>query len=198
MWIVDSFFKDPYSIRNIALKLRDQYCSDKDYKWPGYRVDSPQSLAVHYTSKVLEVTQDEKLKISNCYFQYIDASYGTGSVHYDPGKYTCITYLNPTPSSESGTEVYTPDNPGGDEYNNKSQTIKNRFYSSDRTPIQKFFFEKKVKEFNSIFKDPCIIANKFNRTLIFDSCRCHRAQNFFGTALKDSRLTLIMFLTTAL
>ena len=198
MWIVDDFFKDPYNIRNISLKLKDHYRSDKDYRWPGYRVDAPQSLAVQYTSKVLDVTQDEKLEISNCYFQYSDASYGTGSVHHDPGKYTCITYLNPNPSSNSGTEVYTLDNPGGDDYNNKSYNIKNRFYSSDRNPIQKFFFEKKVKEFNSIFKDPCIVANKFNRTLIFDSGRCHRAQNFFGTALKDSRLTLILFLTAAL
>ena len=55
-----------------------------------------------------------------------------------------------------------------------------------------------IEKYNSAWNNPCIVANKFNRTLLFDSIRFHRAQNFFGNTIGDSRFTLIGYLSAAL
>ena len=111
-----------------------------------------------------------------------------------PHKYTCLTYLTPDPPSNSGTEVYEAGCPKNARVDG---IIKQTFYRSDRGIMKRWFYKRDKEKYNSAWNNPCIVANKFNRTLLFDSIRYHRAQNFFGNTIGDSRFTLIGFLSAA-
>ena len=200
--VIDNFFSDPYRVRNMGLK--GEYYSSDDNRWPGYRWHPPEQFRKFYLDKVSNILDEElNLTSGNFSFQYIDKSWLDGLCHTDhpPFKYTCITFLNPKPLSNSGTEVYRYtsaevylENPP---YNIpeklKRGTHKEDYYRSSRNIIDRWIFNKFKKKYNSFWHDPCIISNRFNRTLIFDSALYHRAQNFFGNNVKDSRLTLIGF-----
>jgi len=192
MHIIDNFFKDPYIIRRLALSLKDKYLPpNSNESWPGLRCGVPQSLRSQCESKIKKITQEE-LILNECVFQYVDKSHLSCSPHIDPGTYTCITYLNENPPSNSGTLVY--DERFGRGYKiSDFALIKRKFYASDRTLIDKFKYSRELNKINSLFENPCVISNKFNRTLIFDSDRVHRAQHFFGSTIKDARLTLVSF-----
>ena len=38
------------------------------------------------------------------------------------------------------------------------------------------------------------VNNKFNRMIIFDGNLFHKQQNYFGSSIKDSRMTIATFL----
>ena len=205
MHVIDNFFNDPYRIRKVALESTEWFT---DVGWPGYRFNLPEFVQSQIVFK-LEAVFNQKLSVavhrngnSNAYFQYVDKSWGSGACHFDGGDYIVIIFLNPHPPSNTGTEVYsvkghtTPMGLRGYKIDD-FLPHKRRFYTSERNPIQRFFYEKKLKELNFLFKDPCIISNQFNRTLVFDSSRIHRAQDFFGNKLSDSRLTISMFLNVS-
>ena len=194
MRIIDNFFADPYRIRKAALESKNWY---SDSSWPGYRHLVPEGIVKDYVQKIGSVLNEE-VYLSDLKFQYVDKSWGTGACHCDHEKYTTLTFLSPSPPSNSGIEIYSETH-GHDSLRGRGRKIdlfesdKRRYYTSDRNPIQRFFFEKKIKQMNSLFEDPCIVSNVFNRTVIFDSIRLHRAQNFFGNSVRDSRLTMIGF-----
>ena len=199
MYIIDNFFKNPYSVRQLALSLKDKYLPpNSNESWPGLRCGVPEPLRLQCESKIKKITQDDKLILNDGFFQYVDKSHLSGSSHMDPGRYTCITYLNENPPSNSGTLVYDErmehESLFGRGYKiDDFNLIKRKFYASDRTLIDKFKYSRELNKINSLFENPCVISNKFNRTLIFDSDRVHRAQHFFGSTIKDARLILISF-----
>ena len=192
MRVIDNFFKDPYTVRKLALK-QSNYDPDPRFKWPGLRgvvLEPYRTIYNDYYQKFL----DESVELSMMRFQTIDKSWGEGACHADAGiKYTVITYLNLECPTDSGTEVYDELSRSYQEYLNTFTSVKMDFFKSKRNFIDRFLYKKKVKKYNSKFMNPCVIPNKFNRTLIFDGERVHRAQNFFGTTLSNSRLTLISF-----
>ena len=196
MRILDNFFKDPYEVRSLALKSEyfTAASSGQDNAWPGYRSNISPSFMERYMGKIKSIL-NEDLKQDGIYFQWIDKSWVRGSAHFDLNKYTIVTFLNLKSYSNSGIEIYS-EKQSQDSYNKvgKFESWKRNFYRSNRDPIKGFFFEKRVNEYNSQYKDPCVIANRFNRTVIFDSDCVHSAQNFFGNNIKDSRMTLISFL----
>ena len=193
MQIIDNFFDDPYKIRNIGLK--GTYYINREFRWPGYRWDPPEEFRKFYLDKVSSIL-NEKLVLDYLHFQYIDKSWVCGMCHPDspPHKYTCLTYLTPDPPSNSGTEVYEA---GCPKNANVNGITKETFYRSDRGIMKRWFYKRDMEKYNSAWNNPCIVANKFNRTLLFDSIRYHRAQNFFGNTIGDSRFTLIGFLSAA-
>ena len=193
MKIIENTFKNPYEIRKVALSL--DYVTCNTLSWPGYRVDLPEPIRSQYFSIIKKQFNDVD-RIKSAYFQYIDESWISGSCHYDETKYTCITFLNTETQINSGLEIYDEkyschkDRKLIDIFN----PIKEKFYSSEKNVIQKILFKQRLKQYNSQFKDPCIISNKFNRTIGFKSEKMHRAQDFFGTKKSNSRLTLVSFL----
>ena len=193
MQIIDNFFSDPYKIRITGLK--GEYFPCHNCLWPGYRWDPPENFRKFYLDKVSNIL-NEKLSLDYLHFQYIDKSWVCGMCHPDspPHKYTCLTYLTPDPPSNSGTEVYEAGCPKNARVDG---IIKQTFYRSDRGIMKRWFYKRDKEKYNSAWNNPCIVANKFNRTLLFDSIRYHRAQNFFGNTIGDSRLTLISFLSDA-
>ena len=212
LMVVDNFFSDPYKIRNMGLK--GEYYPSPEFRWPGYRYSNlSEEFKKHYLDKVDSILNQE-LNLDTLSFQYIDKSWLNGLCHtdYPPFKYTCLTFLNPKPLSNSGTEVYLENPPcgayaGEDDDDILTQYVirrgakekiktdnqKENYYGSSKNIIDRWVFNKFKKKYNSVWHDPCIISNRFNRTLIFDSALYHRAQNFFGNNVKDSRLTLIGF-----
>ena len=204
MHIIDNFFTDPYRIRNIALKS-EYYCCN-NYRWPGYRADIPTPIQNELEGK-LSAVLGEEVSMREGSFQYSDKSWGTGVPHFDSPHYTCLTFLNLDAPPNSGIEVYddrfkqeyappgyetvigTPNGMNIHVFNKD----KRNFYRNRKSLISKMIFRKKLKEYRKLFVDPCIASNKFNRTVVFDSSRVHRAQDFFGTDVNNSRLTIISF-----
>tara|TARA_Y100000592_G_scaffold30676_1_gene48921 strand:+ start:1389 stop:1973 length:585 start_codon:yes stop_codon:yes gene_type:complete len=193
MKIIENTFKNPYEIRKVALSL--DYATSNSLKWPGYRVDLPEPIKGQYFS-IIKKQFNDVVKIKHAYFQYIDESWISGSCHYDDSKYTCITFLNVNPQINSGLEIYDEKYccPKTGKLIDIFDPTKKKFYSSEKNLIQKILFKQRLKRYNSQFKDPCVISNKFNRTIGFNSEKMHRAQDFFGTKKSNSRLTLVSFL----
>ena len=205
MHIIDNFFNDPYKVRNIALK--SEYYSSHNHRWPGYRSDIPTAIENELEVKLSSVL-GEKVGMREGSFQYSDKSWVTGVPHFDSPHYTCLTFLNLDSPPNSGIEVYddrhkqeyappgyesvmgTPNGMNIHMFNND----KVNFYKNRKNLISKMIFRKKLKEYRKLFVNPSIASNRFNRTVVFDSCRVHRAQDFFGTNVDNSRLTIISFL----
>ena len=191
--ILDNFFKDPYEIRKIALSSQFFLTSDE---WPGRRAEVLDPYRTAYSNQYRKFFDEPaELYENRMHFQLIDKSWIEGVCHPDLDvTYTVITYLNLECPFDSGTEIYgkVDEFRLGDDRKYFNQ-VKRDFYSSNRNRIDKFLFKKELKKFNSGFKDPCIVANRFNRTLIFHGDMVHRAQNFFGNILSNSRLTLVSF-----
>ena len=210
--VVDNFFSDPYKIRNMGLK--GEYYPSPEFRWPGYRYSNlSEEFKKHYLDKVDSILNQE-LNLDTLSFQYIDKSWLNGLCHtdYPPFKYTGLTFLNPKPLSNSGTEVYLENPPcgayaGEDDDDILTQYVirrgakekiktdnqKENYYGSSKNIIDRWVFNKFKKKYNSVWLDRCIISYRFNRTLIFESALYHRAQYFFGNNVKESRLTLIGF-----
>ena len=191
--IIDNFFKDPYAVRNIALSSDLKYEYAIHGKWPGVRAEILGSQKISY-SRQYQKFFDEPAEAYNMFFQSSGGLWGTGSAHHDhTSKYTVLTFLNLRYPSNSGIEIYNERTTEDHSRGNSFESTKVNFYLSSKNPIERFFFEKKLKLYNSHLKDPCIVSNKFNRTVIFSGSRMHRAQNFFGNNMSNSRLTMISF-----
>ena len=194
--ITNSFFKDPYSVRNKAISLleSDSYTADN---WPGKRALVPDNITLQLLSKVESIT-NEKLEVTQSTFQVVDQSFMEGLVHCDLYTYTCVIFLNQEAPSNTGTEIYSDRNGslwgGRGHMMDDIEESKRKFYESNRTFIDKLIFKRTLNKLNPLFKDPCVVSNKFNRGVIFNGCFAHRAQNFFGNNISNSRLTIASFL----
>ena len=98
--------------------------------------------------------------------------------------------LDPPPNS--GTEVCDSDHPP--DRVKPCSDIQEAFHSDPHNLIKRYRYARVRRKINSHYKPITTAPNKFNRILIFNSHNFHRAQNFFGTSLEDSRLTLVTFL----
>ena len=197
--VIDNFLDDPYLFRNTGLKLyNENNFIASDLRWPGCRVELPDFLVKKYIPKV-ESAVDETLLSSSTFFQWVDETWVSGMWHEDPSDYTVLTFLNLDAPSNTGIEIgenttnldllsSTP------ECVEDNTILKDSFYRSSRNYYQRYQFKKKLDKYNSspYFKDPCVVSNKFNRTVIFEKCQLHRAQNFFGKG-KNARFTMISF-----
>lgn len=192
MKIIENTFKNPYEIRKVALSLK--YSTSDSLRWPGYRINIPDFINNQYLTSIKNHL-DKNSKLKNAYFQYSDKHWISGSCHFDDTKYTCVTFLNIDSQANSGIEIYDEKycSPQTGKLLDTFNPIKTKYYASKKTLPQKILFQKQLEKLNLNFKDPCIISNKFNRTVIFDSYKIHRAQNFFGDKISNSRLTLVSF-----
>ena len=136
---------------------------------------------------------DSNLELLSLVFQWIPSEWVQGSFHTDPCRYTAVTFLTPDPPSNTGTEIGGV-SPGFDLEDNFNKRSKEPFYRMNKKGfLYRNIFKIVSTRYNSKFENPCVISNKFNRTVFFDAPRVHRAQNFFGKELKDSRLILVGF-----
>ena len=194
IYVCDNFFNDPYTIRNIALKSK--YESDSEGRWPGMRsVIESQNIIDRIVSEVHLLTKNTSLKLrkNDCFFQYVTKDYGEGVFHQDDVDYTCKVFLGLHTPSYSGTEVC-------DEMINvfgpkslwdKQIRLKKDFYKHPKSFLKSYKYGRISKRVNTYFNPIAKIPNKFNRILLFNAKLSHRAQKFYGTSIKNSRLTLV-------
>ena len=199
--IVDNFFKDPYAIRNIALINKSSFVDDPQARWPGMRIEMTHSPIMENVTKRIRIETNSNVFLRVAYLQFVDRSWGFGTCHADHGDtFSSIIYLTPDPPSNSGTEIYhgirqwdppCPVTIRAEMFEPK----KRKYYESNKTFIDRFLFTRDAKKYNSTYKDPCVVSNKFNRMVVFDSRMSHRGQNYFGTNFSNTRLTLVSFFT---
>lgn len=189
MIIVDNFLKDPYEYRNFALKNKDKFITQVNGDWPGYRYEVTDIFPQEDIKRLIP----EPVTLSLSAFYWIGKEWQSGVCHFDRTKYTSILYLSPDAPENSGTEIYDYNRIPLDEYYQGQE--RSRFYLSDKNYFDKIRFNKWSKKWNKKFGQgqPTIISNKFNRLMIYDSKRIHRAQNYFGSTIRDSRMILISF-----
>tara|TARA_B100000287_G_C20467402_1_gene715817 strand:- start:126 stop:734 length:609 start_codon:yes stop_codon:yes gene_type:complete len=198
--VVDNFFDDPYVIRKQALKL--EYYSDREGRWPGMRSHNISKEIKNYIAlKSQSITQNLHLKISdrqfNCAFQFVTKDFREGIFHADDFcDYTCIIFLSPDSIDYSGTEVCDDDHPPLIVPRKMlERKVKENFYKDTKNFLKGYKYDRMRSKVNSFF-DPIIkVPARFNRCLLFSGGNYHRAQKFYGKSIKDSRLTLVSFLT---
>ena len=201
--VVDDFFPDPYTLRQFALGLRNyEVCPNfpgkRFYFRLGDRCDDDfifLNLIKEHSNLDLKVVPNFAPWIGA--FDSIDGSYGAGIPHNDIriSKYTCLVFLNPNPQPKSGIEIFDPlDKEYCQEFGYQCMHVKERFFTSSRSSIDRFFYKRYVDRLAQSHPNKIEISNKFNRMVFFDAARIHRAQNYFGNTRDDSRLTFISFL----
>jgi len=197
--VCDNFFNDPYNVRSIALKQK--YITEK-FNYPGMRSFSvPEGIADYILSYVRYITKNPSLKLSSQSFQSITQQFGEGIFHRDlEYNYLCIIYLSLDSPLNSGTEICDGDHTLAPFFNDplkEQEVIKNRnlFHEDPFNLINRYRYGRIRKKLNSHYKPDVISSNKFNRCVMFPSTNIHRAQNFFGTSLENSRLTIVSFMS---
>ena len=194
--VKDNFFKDPYMVRQFA--LRQQYFPSDDGRWPGIRCNNTDTALLGKIENF--ANQYAPCKLSYSSFQSVSSKFAKGHFHFDfEYDYIVIVFLDPQPESYSGTEICDfSENPN--RFIPKSIWIsqlrhKENFY---RNPDKLWLKIKSTlyrKLSNKYFPEPMAkVPNKFNRVVMFESRLAHRAQKFYGKMLEDSRLTLVTFL----
>tara|TARA_B100000686_G_C16601503_1_gene868908 strand:- start:406 stop:1014 length:609 start_codon:yes stop_codon:yes gene_type:complete len=198
MIVLDNFFDEPYRVRGDALKYT--YNPSPDGKWPGFRSRTPEFLGSQVVTGIGDFLHKD-LVICNSFLQWSDESWITGAAHSDVTDYTSLIFLSLDEPPNTGIEIYPKASDDRKIYETQTSIEWDKwlgelgdFYQSDRDWVKRFLFNKKLESHDSKFKNPCVVSNRFNRCVVFDSKCYHRAQNFFGTTISNSRLTLISFL----
>ena len=203
--ICDNFFSDPYTVRNIA--LHEKYMTER-FNYPGVRsYGVPESVKNNLFSKVKNITQNSNLKIGSTTFQSIKKEFGTGIYHKDHENYICIVYLSLDPPVNSGTEIcdFGVEGEVVTHYNalkewptsldyERTYEIQLSYFKDPFNLIKRYRYARVRRKLNSYFTPTAIVANKFNRGLIFPCKNYHRSQNFFGSSIENSRLTIVSFM----
>ena len=197
--VCDNFFSDPYAVRNIA--LHEKYVTER-FNYPGVRsYGIPESVKNNIFSKVKNITQNSNLKIGSTTFQSVKKEFGTGIYHKDHENYICIVYLSLDPPVNSGTEICDfgiegeKDDmwPSSLDYE-RTYEIQLSYFKDPFNLIKRYRYARVRRKLNSYFTPTAIVANKFNRGLIFPCKNYHRSQNFFGSSIENSRLTIVSFM----
>ena len=193
IYVGDNFFNDPYKVRSIALKQK--YITE-NFNYPGVRSFAVPEWVGEYTlSFVKDLTKDISLKLLSQSFQSVTKKFGDGIFHMDPHQYICIVYLSLDVPANSGTEVCGSDHvPHNVPSLEVEENLKGKFHKDPSNLINRYKYARLRKKRNLHYTPTVISANKFNRCLIFPATNAHRAQNFFGTFLEDSRLTIVSFI----
>ena len=196
--VCDNFFSDPYVVRNTA--LHEKYVTER-FNYPGVRSHGvPESVKDNIFSKVKNITQDYNLKIGSTTFQSVKKEFGTGIYHKDRENYICIVYLSLDPPVDSGTEIcdfHIPpliDGKKDDMWPDSLDEVKISHFKDPFNLIKRYKYARLRRKLNSYFTPTTIVANKFNRGLIFPCKNYHRSQNFFGSSIENSRLTIVSFM----
>lgn len=178
----DGFFQDPDKIREYALQ-QTYFTSQNDpnnANYPGYRSDFLSALNNNLFKEFADSLYDmlgletSHSSYIHSFFQYTTEADGNSWVHRDTlyfnPTHVGLVYLTPYPKLNSGTILYTPNDPG--EY--------------DKSPDQN---SGDVKDYNVKH----IFDNQYNRGVVYDPGEFHKSDTYFGSDILDSRLFIVFF-----
>jgi hypothetical protein len=190
--VIDTFFETPDLWRHFALK--QEFTRDTESPWPGVQTKMlnllNEDLFADFAQKIVKHVHGAKgfshLRVN---FALTDETYGRGWVHQDEPHYNIagLVYLNPTPSKNSGTTIYSQAKPFTEDY-------KKYFHEElAASPEDRINYAGYKEQQRSFFKPTMTIENEFNRCIMFHPSEWHSAEQFFGTTKEDSRLCMLFF-----
>jgi hypothetical protein len=195
--IIDNFLKKPDKFRKFA--LNQSYYTVKDFSnfkgnstFPGWRSKDLREINVdifnQIFSKVVSIFHPGDYDQVNweieSYFQSVPSKFQEGVIHHDHNTLLAgILYLNPKPKVNSGTCLFKK-NDLFNENDFVSGTLQNDYRKGVTTPDIRH---------HEMFTETMNVENIYNRIILYEGHEFHKANNFFGTSIEDSRLTLVFF-----
>jgi len=196
IYVVDNYFSNPFEIRKIVFSNSVEFESDDMFLWPGkrwkYGVDQ---FTVKKILKDVNRITESSFTNPRFHYQIITKEYLRGAIHRDEAEYTVVIFLSPNPPPNSGVSVYGKVSDQKVLNSFDLSGIKSNFMRSNKTRIDKIKYGIFLNMIDKFFGEENHIVNKFNRCVIFNSQNYHKAQEFFGNSLMDSRLTIIGFVS---
>lgn len=191
--VIDDFFEIPSLWRHFALK--QEYTNDTKYAtWPGVRTETIDRLDVdtfhNLASKIMfHLPQFKVFRSLQANFALVDSSYGRGWIHDDEPKWNVagVIYLTPNPPMNTGTLFYK-------KIANSNQDFNKIFFEEiSSTPEDRCGYDKYKSEQRALYEKTMTVGNVYNRCVIFNPAMWHSADNYFGSTVDDSRLTINFF-----
>lgn len=195
--VIDNFLKKPDKFRKFAINQKFYTINDfknlpKNATFPGWR--SKDLLEINpdifnmFFSKVISIFHPDdydpihwKIEAS---FQSVPKNFQEGVIHYDYNTILAgVLYLNPCPIPNSGTSIYKKNNLYNEEdfiQGTKLNDYRNNFKAPDTS-------------YHKMFTQIMSIENIYNRIILYEGHEYHKADQFFGDTIDNSRLTLVFF-----
>jgi len=194
--IIDNFFDEPELWHHFA--LTQNYDLEKNCLFPCMRTQPLNTINENIFSSFArtllnKVSLFKNLNYINAHFHSVDKTYDKGWVHDDDPTTTAtgVIFLNPTAPLHTGTTIYK----------DKVDALAEKFMSHIENDMLNFSAEERQQlnnlreEQRNTFEIDIQVENVFNRCVLFDPRVWHSADNFFGTTIEDSRLTLVFYVT---
>jgi hypothetical protein len=203
--VIDNFLPNPDEVRKMALSqayIKNTKETIAKSKFPGARTGELTKINPEYAdlinrklvSAVYNAGQSSIISVKiTSEFQYVTGSYGFGKVHRDPADVAAVLYLTPNAPADTGTEFYKQVN-----YDIPHELVVaySDVCSSIAMGIPITEEQQKIKdEYLSNYVKTDVVANIYNRIIIYPSNYPHCATRYFGNTLEDARLTQVLFAT---
>lgn len=179
IWVVDDFYQDPYSIRNLALNV--PYIdgglgrgfigkrSAQQFLFPELKQNFESIMGVNIT--------EWESHTANGRFQICIA--GEPLVyHADDQQWAAVLYLTPNAPVSTGTSFFA----------HKETKARDKYYPE----LEKVFPGKTWLD-RSPYELVDVVGNVFNRIVIFDAGLIHSASEYFGHDIETGRLFQVFF-----
>jgi len=175
--VIDGFYNDPDGIRKQALEM--DYGTSGNY--PGTRTDAlPDGDVREFLESLMGIKINEMKWNMGEYtgaYQYVIEGAKTW-IHSDHhNNWSCIVYLHPDPIDNSGTSFYKHKETGSISYWDTEAGEE---------------IEKDGDKPDAWVKTD-VVANRFNRAIIFRGDLWHMADEYFGKDLESGRLFQTFF-----
>ena len=198
--VMDDFFTDPDSVREIALKQLEQHTeliNDKGEFYPGIRVSLTDDVGLDIVDKITKHIKRKPVEFEAS-FHLTTGIHDCGLIHHDIKKYAGVIYLNPEPPSDCGTVIASLKHPSFKELIESADEQLTKEFSAANTTLDpdviKSFIKVKEKYNQVFFKIDGVIRNVYNRMIIYKGgYTYHCPDRSFGESLEDSRLVVVFW-----
>jgi hypothetical protein len=205
--IVDDFFDDPDSVREMALSMDMEKAVQGHF--PGFRTKNLLEIIPDFHNLVIKKwlsnfysLDRERINLqAKSHFHLIpapnkedkDDMLNQSWIHTDK---QCVAagliYLTPNANKDSGTSLF--DLKDGIKVESLDTSPRLLFHTLGITDalVHNENYEETLKKHNDCFEETVNVKNKYNRLIAYDGSRWHAANNYWtGT---EDRLTLVFFI----
>jgi len=196
--VVENFYENPDAIRKFALAQKYKFCheqADITYVYPGSRTQDLHALDSSLYEKVCKklvsifhIHEHDYMRWAiSTSFQSVTEEYKQGVIHTDHSTvFAGVLYLTPDAPLNSGTSLFK-----------KNATFDQEKYirALEQNDAQ-FKVGQKIMatDYHSMFDEVVRVNNVYNTLIMYEGETFHAANNFFGTTLKNSRLSQVFFI----
>lgn len=197
--IIENFYENPDAVRTFALSQKYQFRRDiknATYVFPGCRtkdlslINKP--LYDNACKKIVAAFHNDEHDYMRwamtTSFQSVGAEFERGVIHTDHNTiFAAVLYLTPDAPLNSGTSLFRP----------------NKHFDADKYELALQENDKRFKagkiamdtSYHSMFDEIVRVNNVYNTLILYEGRHYHAANQFFGEALKDSRLAQVFFVS---